>query len=270
MQYRQKRVHGALQLTQVFLDKHNDVLSEVNTSGARAALNDAVLQLSSLEDRQDPTRFERMSELVAERTARDEVRENHMRPIASIARVALPHAEELDKLRLPHQTVDSHTLTVWARAMAKAAELHSSTFLDHGLAPDFVAKLQAATEPLEKAWKARSHGRAVRVGVTDAIRVQTTRALGIIGVIDALVTPRVARDALLSREWAVVKRIARRAVRSATVEMQAAAAAANSTPVVASDSAPAGTPNPSPVAAAPVPPTESPPTTPKPPQEEAA
>jgi hypothetical protein len=219
MHYRQKKVLGALQVIQVFLDQHDDVLGAINTGGGRSALNDIVTQFKALEIRQDPTRFERMSEVVAERTARDDLREHHMLPIAKIAKVALPHAAELEQLRMPHGTVDSHTHTMWARVMAKAAAVHQATFVSQGLEPDFITKLEAAVEPLEKAWKARVHARAVRVGVTSELGVQTKRALGVIGVLDALVAPKLATNALLFREWGVVKRVARRVVRTANEEV---------------------------------------------------
>jgi hypothetical protein len=213
MDYFQKKILEALLSIQAFLDKHGDLLGEVNAGGARTALNDIVQKIDLLADRQDPTRFRRRRELEAERSIREELRETYMRPIARIAQFRLRDTPEFDDLRMPHRSVDTATLLRWARQMAQAAELYTPMFVSHGLEPDFIARLLAAVDVAQKVRVTRSDIRATAVGATGGLREETARAVGVLGVIDALVA-RKLKDATLKREWKFMKKVARRAAKA--------------------------------------------------------
>ena len=243
MHFGQRKALAALRRIQVFLDAHSDRVAVVNAGGARSALNDVTQKLETLVDVQDQTPFVRKSEMEAEIKARTDLRDKHMRPIARIAKLELRSVQEFPQLKLPHVSVDSQTLIAWARAMATAAGKYSQTFITNGLAADFVAALVAATEPVQQALDLREAGRARRVGATEGLRQETTRAIGVIGVIDALVTRELAGDQGLTQEWKVTRTIARRAAKATQV-----AAGGTPEPVVPSPVTPTPvTPTPIPV-----------------------
>jgi hypothetical protein len=217
MLFRQKKALAALRRIQVFLDTHNDRLEEVNAGGARKALDEVIEKIADLGGQQDLTKFQRTSQVQAERSARHDLRETHMRPIARIAKLELRDVPEFDRLRMPHESVDTATLLMWAREMAKAAEPHRPTFLANGVGQDFTVKLLAAVDAVQKAVDARWKAHTSRVGATARIHSETRRALGILGVIDALVAPKLADDDQLARDWALTRKVARRA----TAEVEA-------------------------------------------------
>jgi hypothetical protein len=218
MQFHQRNALRALRSIQAYLEKNKDRLADVNATGTKTALDSVVEKLEALGDQQDPTRFQRESEIQAGNSARFELRETHMRPITRVATLALLDLQgkpEFSKLRLPHRSFDLISLASWGREMAKAAEPHSATFVAHGLPADFIDKLKAATEDVQKAADVRSVATGGRIGATRDVHRQVRKAVGIIGVLDAFVMPRVRGDAQLEGAWAVAKRIARRAVKSA-------------------------------------------------------
>ena len=210
MLYRQKKTHNALRAIQLFLDAHHDRLYAVNEGGARATLDKSIEELEALCSQQDPTRIQRSSEREAERRARADLLNVHMKPITRIARAELRDAAEFAQLRLPDRGVDVPAVVVWAKEMAKAASALAATFIGWGLAPDFAEKLVAAGQVLERAHDARVAAHARRLGATARMQTEASRAYAVIGVIDSLVVPQLGGDAQLIKEWQSTKRIGNR------------------------------------------------------------
>jgi hypothetical protein len=247
---------------QVFLDANKDRVGPVDEGNARGVLNEVITNLEALGDEQDPTRGLRRRELQEERNARYDLRELHMRPIATIADVSLRDVPEFDRLRMPLQKLDLSQHIQWARGMAKAAEPHQAVFVKHGLGEDFIAKLLASADVAKKAMDGRWSAYTSRVGATAKLHSETGRALGVFDVIDAQVAPKLRSDDQLSRNWELTKRVATKAAKAALAET--APGASGEAPPGGAPSTPApGTPAPStPAAATPAPaPAVSEPTT---------
>jgi hypothetical protein len=218
LRFRQKKVVAAGRRIQVFLDTNKDRVGPVDEGNARGILDEVVTNLEALGGQQDPTRFQRKRELQEERNARYDLREIHMRPIATIADMSLREVPEFEHLRLPPKQVDTQTHIQWAREMAKAAEPHQPVFIRHGLGQDFIAKLNASTDGAQKAVDQRWRNHTSRVGATSKLRSETRRALGVFEVLDALVAPKLKDDDQLSQDWKLSKRIAKRAALAALAE----------------------------------------------------
>jgi hypothetical protein len=218
MHFEQMKTHAALRHVQTFLDVNNNRLTEVNAGGARTALNEVVQSIEDLASQQDPTRLQRDKQSELERGVKAELREMHMQPIARIAQLKLRGMEGFEQLRLPHKTVDTPTLVRWGREMAKAAVPYTDTFVAHGLASDFSAKLLEKADQAQKVIDSRWHIRSKAVGATDGLRKETRRALGVLRVIDALVAPKLADDNTLAREWQFTKKVVRKAARAVVAE----------------------------------------------------
>jgi hypothetical protein len=219
MELRQRKGHATLRRIQVFLDTHDSHLGAVNAGGARRKLDEMVGKLADLESQQDPTRFQRKSELQSERHARAELREKHTKPIARIAQLEQDVMPQFAMLRLPHKRVDSGTLVIWACEMAGAAEPYTDAFQDHGLAPDFIASMLAAVQRLREAVAVRWHAHASRVGATAGVHAESRRVRRVIGLIDALVAPQLEGDDQLVTEWALTTRIGSRVSKAAAAEV---------------------------------------------------
>jgi hypothetical protein len=227
MEFRQRKIVAAAHRVQVFLDTRGDRLGPVKDGGARSVLDEVVATLEALGGQQDPTRFQRKHELQEEKNAKHELREGHMRLIATIAEVSLREVPEFERLRMPEERFDTTTNVLWAREMAKAAEPYQDVFLKHGLAPDFIASLHAAVDAAQKAIDQRWRAHTSRVGATAAVEAEARRAFRLIDVIDAQIAPKLKGDDQLLRDWELTKRIAQR-----TLAAAAPAAPAGTEPAV--------------------------------------
>jgi len=223
----QRKLTAALRRTKVFLTTNEDRLGTV-IAGVMRLLDNVIQAIEALSDEQDPTRFQRATELEGERGARYRIRERNMRPIACVAKLELPTLNDFDRLRLPPKKKDSSTYIVHARAMAAVAELYLATFVDNGLAPDFITRLLSAADALQEAVDERSRAHSSRVGATAALRTESTRAMRIIALIDSLVAPELADDDQLATAWVLTRTVARRRA-AAVVEATDTASAETAT-----------------------------------------
>jgi hypothetical protein len=184
MHENQKRMLAALRRVQAFLDGRAESLPGINATGARRTIDEIVEELESLSVRQD-----------------------WMRPIASIAATQLANTPEYEKLRLPVQRTDDVMLAIEGREMAAAATRHRDVFTAAGLPADFDQAFQAAIAVYDRAVADRQLNQAMRVGVTAKLRLEARRGGQAIHVMDSLVRPLVAKQENLRVEWIAAKRV---------------------------------------------------------------
>lgn len=112
----------------------------------------------------------------------------------------------MDKdLKLPRRLSVSETLIAAARAMADAASDQEAVFVEHGMAPTFVQQFRAAATELEKAVVARDLSERRRKTATAATRELVKRGRRAVRLLDAILSPRLAKDARLLVVWKSVK-----------------------------------------------------------------
>ena len=226
-----------------FLDAHADRLAGVVDSGVRKRLRAGIQDLSGyVTDQADHTVAARQ-ETQSQYTLRAALVQEHMAPIARIAKLELPQTPELLPCRLPKLNISTEQLAVHARGMAKAAGRYTDVFVAAGLPADFVAQLEAATEALLKSLNNRDQRLGKAGSATTGLRTKLTESRKIVNVLDVLVKKAFKGDAVLLRNWSLAKRVTKTAVQSTPVA---------STPVltVSTPSVPATEPAPSAVAAA--------------------
>jgi hypothetical protein len=226
---------------QSFLDEHAGRLAGVVTLGIRKQLDDAIVELSEVAtDQQDHT-IAAQQLTQRQRSLRTILLQDHMEPIANIARVDLPQTPELEPLRLPTRRLSIARLAVAARAMGKAAQRHNDVLLATGLPVDYLAQLEAATDAMVKSLNDRDASRGKMTGATTGLREKLSRGRRIVRVINTFVRKALRGDATLLRNWTSVKRVRIVPVQSATAAPATALPASTPDRTSATTDAPATT-----------------------------
>jgi hypothetical protein len=210
MKQRQGSILETLRRVQEFLDANNIILGNINQGDARTRIDEAVTQLTSAVVDQEAGKVNARGETAKQRTLRLALRLNHMRPIAAVAKAYLGDVPELTKLRMPSDNLSSVALVAWARSMADAASMHTPVMVSAGLKPDFAEQLLGAAKEVEDSHAIRVASVVRSVGGTGAISAQEKRGVKSLRVIDALVTPAIAHNAVLMSQWRSVKKITKK------------------------------------------------------------
>jgi hypothetical protein len=202
-------VYETLGQMQLFLDHNDATLEEVNRSAARRHLDEVVERMAAHAVAQLAGLRESAGETEKQRRLRRELRFRYMRPITTIAGQFLREQPQFSALRMPSWKVRRAGFIAAARDMANAAEQHMELFMREGLEPDFVTELRAAVDRFEQSITAWGESRAQRAGATAGLKAETTRARGLIRVLDALVQKHLRTNDVLMREWQHAKHIRR-------------------------------------------------------------
>jgi hypothetical protein len=139
-----------------------------------------------------------------QRALREALWNDHMVPIADVARVIYGVPGVKEALKLPKKSADNDRL-LEAQGMANAAEAEKAVFLDHGLKDDFVNQLRAATKALQEALLARVETGRRRVRATAAVQEQVKRGARAVQVLNAILGPTLRRNRDLKAAWESAK-----------------------------------------------------------------
>ena len=184
----------------------------------------------------------------------------YMRPVARMARALFPDDPQLrSALSIPPRLARPEAVLAALHAMSIAAEPHKEAFVAAGFAADFLERMHVAADSLKEAVDARAKefGRRSAASV-GAVRT-ATRGRALIGLIDAMLAPRLESNPELLAEWRSLLRQGRLRVLSPGPAVPVVPAPPNGGPVSPSIPAPA---TPAPVTPPPVVP--APATTPLP------
>jgi len=197
----------SLHQVQSFLDTHASELAGVNLAAPRAELNDAVRQLSEHAANQAGATTTVRGDTLKKQALYDVLRQDHMVPIAQIARQELRGDTEFADIRVPKDGASAATLVAAARGLAQVAGRHEAVFVRAGLAADFVGQLTAAADALEQVIDERGSTRLGRTGATAALTAQVKRGRKAVMTIDAAVKRTLKGNAPLLAEWRSAKRV---------------------------------------------------------------
>jgi hypothetical protein len=192
---------------QGFLDAHADALGPVNQSTSRGALDQAVTTLEQAAATQGQAQTAATSRTKWKDALRQELRLQHMQPIAAIAKKKLGTTPLIVDLRLPRANIKDAALVTAGTAMANAAGQYTQTFLDQQLPKDFIAQLQASVAALQQAIVARdlevAQVKQATQGVVDELVLATTD----VHVLNALVVKQLKGRTDLLAAWRQTKRV---------------------------------------------------------------
>jgi hypothetical protein len=181
--------------------------SVAGTTVKMQALGQVIQELSATGEEHDATTRVSRGETARQRMLREALWNEHMVPIARIARRALGR-EGLDvKFLLPRKSGDNEAILDAARGMAQVAEEHSVVFIQQeGLPADFVQQFRSAIEALATALTVRVESLRRKSTSGEAVTKLVKRGAAILEVLDAIVAPKLAGQSDLLATWKLVKK----------------------------------------------------------------
>ena len=223
----------SLERVQSFLDAHQE-LSGLKGTIMRAQLDAAVSAIGTQRAVQGSTTLQLQGAATQVKSLAEQLRTQHMEPIAKYARVRLKGVPNISALTLSVRGLTGVKLVAKARDMAAAAEPYASDLTQAQFPADAIAQLQQAANSLEAALKDRSDAKRSRTGSTAGVKQQLVAGRDAVAMLDAVVRRTVAGNAVLLAEWRQAKRITLKGVQSATPAATTPAASAPTTAAAAS------------------------------------
>ena len=162
------------------------------------ASDQASSQLSGMNDLRTSTKVRA--------AAREALRVQLQRISETAAAISIDTPEIEDKFRLPDQRRDQ-AIILAGRAFANEAQSLKKEFIQHHLANDFVAKLNAAVADFEGAILQQSSSKSRRVKVTKALDKAMNTCLTLLQRVDAVVMNVLGEDTALLAEWNTTRHI---------------------------------------------------------------
>jgi hypothetical protein len=220
MQSRQANMLRSLRSVEEFLTANATTLNGIVNSGTRRKLASAIAVLETAVREQAGTSASAHGETSRYHALRKALIRDHMTPIARIASAELPAAPDMSALRMPRSGWKMERLAAAARGMGQVAEPLAATFVEAGLAPDFVARLDAASDAMVRSYSERALTRGCLSGATKELAHTLASSRKLVNVIDAFVTTALVHEPGLLRSWKVVKRVRRMPIRAADAPSQ--------------------------------------------------
>ena len=200
------RLDSLLRIRQ-FLDANDAALGTVNKATSRTDLDQAVTQLEAFAADQSLRETELTGRTKVKKDARDELRLQHMQPIAAIAKKKLGSTPVIQDLKLPAKSVSDTTLVADGRAMSQAAAQYTQTFIDQTMPADFLAQLKASVQALQDAVAARALTQGLLKKATDGVKNQFTITHTDVKVLNSLVVKALKGQTSLQAMWKQMKRV---------------------------------------------------------------
>jgi hypothetical protein len=222
----------ALQRIQVFMGANAAALGTVSKSTSATDLDTAVTALVQYVAQQALAEKLAISSKLVKDAARDDLRVNHMQPIAAIAKKKLSTTADIQALSLPHKNTADIVLIGEGTAMANAAALYTQVFLDQQLPADFIAQLQAAVQAVRNAVDAQSKASLAVNDATKSVKAQLTVTSTDVKVLNGLVVKQLKPNPGLKESWKNAKRVHVVAVQPTPTPAPAPTPVATPTPVV--------------------------------------
>lgn len=136
-----------------------------------------------------------------QRALREALWDDHMAPIAELARSIYGVPGVKEALKLPRKNADNDRLLAAASGMANAAESDKAVFVGHGMKEDFVEQLRAATKALADQLVVRVQTGRRRVKATSAVEEQVQRGARAVTALNALLRSTLKRNRDLRAAW---------------------------------------------------------------------
>ena len=173
MHWRQESVYAAARRAQKFLDENASVLGPETKGPQRKDLNRAVGGFMASAAEQSLAQTQRRGRTKDKNKLRKALFDDHLRPIAHIARKRLGDTKEIFNMRVPGKRTSDTMLVMKARAMAKGAGGHRRVFLGQQMPLDFVEHCREAAQEFYDAVGAREMAVARLVKSTEDIASHT-------------------------------------------------------------------------------------------------
>jgi hypothetical protein len=212
MKWVENSVLGTGQRALKFLDEQAAVLGELSSGLNRLELEAAVTALQAAGAAQEEAKTEMTSLTKEKKARRDELLDDHLRPIAAIAskitKEGTPAAPTMQDARAPRSRVSDATMVQKGLALAAAAEQYPAEYAGQQMPADFARQARNATRAVQHALDVRELSRSSHVRATKSASEQTATVRDRIRVMNGLVSAfllRIHRPDLLEA-WKQARR----------------------------------------------------------------
>jgi hypothetical protein len=207
MRAREKQLIEAYQRVEDFLGRHPPPDSP-GYHVQKRALDDVVARLREHAIKQAAGRRLRHSERFRQHALAKELREQHLTPIAQIARATLADAPGIERaLKMPPYRLGPLKLLAEARAMRGAAERYELQFVESGRPVDFLKQLDQAISALQDSMIGKARYLGTQVGSGAGIKAEIKRGRRVVELLDAIVRTAFHDDSRVLAEWRSAKRV---------------------------------------------------------------
>ena len=149
---------------------------------------------------------------------RAELLVHHMRPIAKLAKVAIPDVVKMEvALKAPAADRDTEALLASAEAMAKASEHYRDTLIARGLPVDFVEQLRTVAAAYKQEFDARGQAKGAVTKATTVVRTDIVSGRKAVEAMSVIVTKALRNDPATLAQWHQIKRVTIKGVQPAIV-----------------------------------------------------
>ena len=213
MKSAQEQVFNTGRRIQAFLDANDSLFNSINKAGLRSELDTIVAALGAAAGDQAGGRVNALGETAKQRTLRLALRFNHMRPIASVAKLKLRTVPNFEALTLPRAGVRVAGQVAHAFGMADAAKPYEQVFIDAGLPSDFLASLTAAATAVQASIDTRAKSLGKQANATGSLTDLEHRARRVFKALNDIVVPILSADVAHSgvlAEWKSTHRVTKR------------------------------------------------------------
>lgn len=227
MQSHQDRVSQSLRGMEGWIDAH-PTLVPPEAAGQVEALRGINQRLGQYVIDQEQQDRARSAGTVTVQQLRRELRQDHLVPIATMARSVVKITPELEvALRVPRPDAANAKILASANAIAAIGDAHKDVLVQHGLTASFVDDLRALTTTLQTAVDDRRQAKNRRVGATKAISDEVKNSRLVVQALDIVITRalRGQQPGLLA-EWRNAKRVTIKPARPAAAPQVATASPA--------------------------------------------
>jgi hypothetical protein len=205
MQTQHGKLIEALNRVEQFLDTNPSAMAGIVTSTAHqqfsASRQRLVEHMTSQNEHQRGIR----TRVIALRLLRTQLIQQHMRPIAILAKAQLPVGER-SALTVPSTNRSFVAFVAAGAGMARAARVHEATFLAAGFPADFIEALLGAAEALNQGITTKGESVGLRVKATGGLKAEARVARTNLKLLDTRIRGSVTDGALLA-QWRNIRRV---------------------------------------------------------------
>jgi hypothetical protein len=207
MQYRQKKVIESFQRVQAFLGA-NPPPAPASYAEPQQVLEDVITKLGDHSTNQVSGKRLSQAEQRRQESLKKKLREQHLRPIAAIARAHVAETPGIEKaLHYPPGNMALLDLIATSKSIRDSIEQYQSLFIKNGRPADFLAQLDAAIAALAACVVSRGQKVGRHVGARAGLRKELLRGRKAVDMLDTIVTVAFeGKDDVLA-EWQTAKRV---------------------------------------------------------------
>lgn len=199
MNKRQAQTAFLLRGARRFLDSRPALAGAINAPATRAEVDETLASFDRLAAQQAEAHRRGVDETRTRRVRVEQLRNHHLRPITAIGRAYLEFP--LNRFHVPPARDNAQFIALYARQVMGAARPHADVFVQNGLAPDFLGRLNEAILRVEQSLQATATAAHEQRGATEALQHTKRRAHDLIAVLDALIAPRLVEDLDARTAW---------------------------------------------------------------------